>query len=60
MNLRDTLIDLSGESWNVATLIYKDKPCTYGISPVILKIVLFEGNKQIDAKYIKIDLSYGC
>ena len=60
MNLRDTLIDLSGESWNIATLIYKDKPCTYGISPVILKISLFEGEKEIDVKYIKIDLSFGC
>lgn len=60
LQLRDTLIDLSGESSNIATLIYKGKPCTYGLGPVILRIELYSENGEKSTKYLTIDLSYGC
>ncbi|WP_196888466.1 SH3 domain-containing protein [Aureivirga sp. CE67] len=60
LKLRDTLVDLSGESMNVATLIYKGKPAIYGIGSVILKIDLTYKNGQKETKYLKIILSYGC
>jgi len=59
-NLRDTLIDLSGESDNIATVIYKSKPCSYIISKAYLRIDRFVGDKLKETKYILIELFYGC
>ena len=58
--LRDTLVDRSGESWNVATLVYHEKPCLYVIEDVVFKVLLYKDGKAIDEKIIVINLSYGC
>ncbi len=60
MGLRDTLVDRSGESWNVATLIYEEKPCLYIINDVVLKVILFKNGVAIEEKVIVVNLSYGC
>ncbi|MFK7749839.1 MAG: SH3 domain-containing protein [Kordia sp.] len=58
--LKDTLIDLSGESSNIATLIYKGKPCTYGLGPVIIRIELYTENGEKSVRFLVVVLSYGC
>ncbi|MCC6372695.1 MAG: SH3 domain-containing protein [Bacteroidia bacterium] len=60
MALRDTLVNLSGETDNIATMVYKGKPCTYLIESVILKIILYPKNSAPETRHIKIILSYGC
>ncbi|MCK5856677.1 MAG: SH3 domain-containing protein [Bacteroidales bacterium] len=60
MELRDTLVILESEFSRRATLVYKNKPCTYLINKIILKIVLFNNGKEIDVKYLDVTLSYGC
>ncbi len=58
--LKDTLVNLSGESDNIATLIYKGKASTYGLGPVIIRIELYSENGEKQEKFLVIDLSYGC
>lgn len=60
MNLRDTMVDLSGESWNVATAVYKGKACTYVLSSGLLKIVLTLKDGTTETRYIESIFSYGC
>jgi len=60
MSLRDTLVDRSGESWNVATMVFHEKPCLYVITDVMFKVILFKNGKAIEEKIIVINLSYGC
>jgi hypothetical protein len=52
MNLRDTLVDLSGESPNIATVVYKEKPCYHGIINYIIQIQRTTKNKVSESKYI--------
>ncbi len=58
--LKDTIVDLSGESSNVATLIYREKACTYWLNPVIIKIELQSENGIKSTSFLVVDLSYGC
>lgn len=61
LNLRDTLIDLSGESSNIATLVYKNKPATFYIRKGLIRIERFnKDNKLVNTQYICIEFSYGC
>lgn len=60
LKLRDTSVYSGGEIPVEATLIYKNKPCTYFITEVILKVVIKRNNKAVETKYINIVLSYGC
>lgn len=60
MNLRDTMVDLSGESWNVATAVYKGKACTYVLFSGLLKIVLTLKDGTTETRYIESIFSYGC
>lgn len=61
LNLRDTLIDLSGESSNVATLVYKNKPATFYIRNGLIRINRFDkDNKLVNTQYLSIEFSYGC
>ena len=58
--LKDTLVNLSGESENIATLIYKGKPCTYDLGPVILRIEIYSENGEKNEEFLVVNLSYGC
>lgn len=60
MALKDTLVDLSGESWNVATLIYKGEACRYTVPSGLLKFVLTMKDGRTETRYIEIIFSYGC
>lgn len=61
LNLRDTLIDLSGESSNIATLVYKNKPATFYIRDGLIRINRFDkDNKLVNTQYLSIEFSYGC
>lgn len=61
LNLRDTLVDLSGESENIATLVYKNVPATFYIYDGIIRIRRFNATNQLlNTQYIKITFSYGC
>ena len=61
LNLRDTLIDLSGESSNVATLIYKNKPATFYVKDGLIRIKKFDkNNRLVNTQYLSIEFSYGC
>jgi len=56
MHLRDTLVNLSGEQDDVATLVYKNKPCRFDICSYVFKIERFSNGKLADRKYISIVL----
>lgn len=58
--LKDTLVDLSTESDNIATLIYKGKASTYGLGPVIIRIDIYSENGKKYEKFLVVNLSYGC
>lgn len=60
LNLRDTFVNLSGESDNIATVVYKEKPSIYDVESVFIRITAFEGNKKKWTKYLKFLLSKGC
>ncbi len=60
LNLRDTFIDLSGESYNVATLVYKEKPCVYHIDYMVLTFEWTNEQGMLKRKYLKVYYSYGC
>ena len=60
MGLRDTLVDRSGESWNVATLIYKEKPSLFVVDEIWFKVVVIRPDGSQTAEYLRIELSYGC
>ncbi|HQV00769.1 MAG TPA: hypothetical protein PLO59_06385 [Bacteroidia bacterium] len=60
LHLKDTLVDRSGESENIATIIYKNKACRYFINHVYLRINRYADKKLIEAKHIVIEIYYGC
>ncbi len=60
LNLRDTFVDLSGESDNIATVVYKEKPSIYDVEHVIIRITATDSQKRKRIKYLKIYLSKGC
>lgn len=60
LSASDTIIDMSGESYNVATMIYKDVPCSYLLEKVAIKIISYPSNGVPDIKEYFIWLSYGC
>lgn len=60
MGLRDTLVDFSGESDDIATVVYKNKPCYYGIERALLKIERLVGDKVKEKKMISIKFTSGC
>lgn len=60
LGLRDTLVDHSGESWDVATLIYAGKPSLYVIDELWLKLLLTYPDGRQRAQYLRVELSYGC
>lgn len=60
MGLRDTMLDYSGESDNIATVVYKEKPCLHFLDYVLLKIEHWVGDKRKDVRYLVINFSYGC
>lgn len=59
-HLRDTLVDLSGEADNIATLVYKERACLYMLSHALLRIERYSKNKLIETKYILIEFTFGC
>jgi hypothetical protein len=59
-HLKDTLVNLSGESDNIATLIYKKKPCLYSLNRAFLRIERLVNEKVIEIKYLEVIFSYGC
>jgi hypothetical protein len=60
LNLRDTFVDLSGESDNIATVVYKEKASIYDVENVFIRITATDSKKQKRVKYLKIYLSKGC
>lgn len=60
MRLKDTLVNLSGESDNISTLIYKGKPAIHEVNNIYLKVTSMAGNKIKGVKYIKVYLAKGC
>lgn len=60
LGLRDTFINYSGESDNIATVVYKEKPCLHYLDYVLLKIERWVGDKPKDVRYLAIGFSYGC
>lgn len=60
LNLRDTFVDLSGESDNIATVVYKEKPSIYNVESVLIRITILDSNQQKGIKYLKVILSSGC
>jgi hypothetical protein len=59
-HLKDTFVNLSGESQNIATLIYKNKPCLYSLSRAFLRIERIANGKREETKYIEVVFTYGC
>ena len=59
LNLKDTLVNLSGETDNIATLIYKGKPALHSVENIFIKITVIKKNKK-SIKYLKIITSKGC
>jgi hypothetical protein len=59
LSLRDTLVNLSGETDNIATLVYNGKPAIYSVDNVYIKITVLNGNQK-NVKYLKIVRFYGC
>jgi hypothetical protein len=59
-HLKDTFVNLSGESQNIATLIYKNKPCLYSLSRAFLRIERIVNGKREETKYIEVVFTYGC
>ena len=60
MGLRDTFINYSGESYNIATVVYKEKPCLHYLDYVLLKIERWVGDKRKDVRCLAISFSDGC
>ncbi len=58
--LRDTLVDFSGESDDIATVVYKNKPCYYGIERGILAIERLVAGKTKERRIISIIFTSGC
>ncbi len=60
MGLRDTLVDFSGESDDIATVVYKNKPCYYGIDRGLLRIERLVAGKTKERRIISIIFTSGC
>lgn len=60
MNLRDTMVNLSGESQNIATLIYKEKACRYHIPTALIKVILYFPERPAETRFLEVELAYGC
>jgi len=58
LQLRDTLVDLSGESANIATVVYKNKASYMGICSDFIRIERYKEEQLIDTKYIFIIDTY--
>ena len=59
-NLKDTFVDCSGETDNIATLIYKGKPALHRVIYTFLKINVYQNGEFKYSKWIRIENSYGC
>jgi hypothetical protein len=59
LGLKDTLVDLSGENDNVATMLYKGKPALHHLENTYLKITKTHNNQK-QVRYLKIVVNRGC